>query len=567
MSADTRALLSALATVAEDDLDLQLDILEKLEARIALEPRAANVAAARAGQELPADARRTSWENWTGEVSTRSCTVRYPARVAGLRRVMQRAADEELRVKPVGAGHSSSSVARPDRGQLGLDLQRLRLPSEISTGSTLEVPGRYTLAHPPGLKVGERLVRVRAGIPIRVLNPELDHVGLALSNMGTYDGQHFFGAICTGTHGSGAALPPLADLVVALDLVTLQDGKARLVRIARPGITDVAAFNKAQRQHRMQLIESEEALQAAVVSFGTMGVVFAVTFRAVPRYGLQESLQMSTWEAQRDTLLKKATESPDERWDLVVSAYKDFGRSDDHPCLVTVRRPANTPPYSGSAKYPVRPESPGTIRSLEFVAKLDKLAGQLAFRLYKAIARSTVKNLEKRVELQPPGGFRSISYEALRLGYGDYVKATSSEIHVPIEHTVAAVELIMAEAEKARKRSAGGPFYRHTGPLGVRFVAKSQALLAMQQQDTCSIEVTFAWGTPRCDLAMRWLEKRFEEELGPVARFHWGQVNTLKRADVVRSYPKLPAFEQWRRTLDPQGHFLNAFTRQIDVLG
>ncbi len=59
-----------------------------------------------------------------------------------------------------------------------------------------------------------RLFRVQCGITVANLNAVLDKKGLALINMGAYDGQTVSGALSTGTHGSGAAYGPMASFAV-----------------------------------------------------------------------------------------------------------------------------------------------------------------------------------------------------------------------------------------------------------------------------------------------------------------------------------------------------------------
>src|SRR3989441_2694434 len=61
--------------------------------------------------------------------------------------------------------------------------------------------------------------RAEAGIRLRELNAHLDAHGLALSNMGGYDGQTVAGVISTSTHGSGIGFGPLPEQIRSLDVV------------------------------------------------------------------------------------------------------------------------------------------------------------------------------------------------------------------------------------------------------------------------------------------------------------------------------------------------------------
>ena len=59
-----------------------------------------------------------------------------------------------------------------------------------------------------------------AGTPLKVLNAELERLGLSLHNMGDIAEQTLAGAISTGTHGTGGVAAGLAAQVAGLELVT-----------------------------------------------------------------------------------------------------------------------------------------------------------------------------------------------------------------------------------------------------------------------------------------------------------------------------------------------------------
>jgi len=74
----------------------------------------------------------------------------------------------------------------------------------------------------------DRLVEVGSGTRIRAVNAFLDQNGLALTQMGGYDGQTLAGVISTSTHESGIAFPPFPDYVQSIDLI---DGLGQRRRI------------------------------------------------------------------------------------------------------------------------------------------------------------------------------------------------------------------------------------------------------------------------------------------------------------------------------------------------
>ena len=105
------------------------------------------------------------------------------------------------------------------------------------------------------------LVRVEAGIRLKQLSRELHARGLAMPNLGDIDAQSLAGALATGTHGTGTRFPNLSGQVESVELV-LADGSERTV-------------------------DGGDALLAARVSLGALGVIAAVTLRCVPAFRLR----------------------------------------------------------------------------------------------------------------------------------------------------------------------------------------------------------------------------------------------------------------------------------------
>src|SRR6266540_7259068 len=103
-------------------------------------------------------ATRASWTNWGRNQSCSPVEVRRPGTEDELVHTVKEAAESDLRVKVVGAGHSFTPIACTDG--LMLDLSNY---------------GRV-LAH----DAGEATATVEAGIPLWRLCDELDARGLAL---------------------------------------------------------------------------------------------------------------------------------------------------------------------------------------------------------------------------------------------------------------------------------------------------------------------------------------------------------------------------------------------------
>jgi L-gulonolactone oxidase len=181
------------------------------------------------------------WRNWAGNQRCRPAAVCAPATTAELSDAVRRAAEQGLRVKPVGTGHSFTSIAVTDGVQLRPDRLTGLLDADPATG----------------------LATFRAGTQLRDVPALLAPHGLAMENLGDIDVQTIAGAISTGTHGTGARYGGLATQVAALTLVQA-DGS-------------VVSCSSSERP---------ELFAAARVGLGAFGVLATVTLACRPAFVL-----------------------------------------------------------------------------------------------------------------------------------------------------------------------------------------------------------------------------------------------------------------------------------------
>ncbi|MGW8065117.1 D-arabinono-1,4-lactone oxidase [Streptomyces ziwulingensis] len=178
-----------------------------------------------------------TWRNWGGTVRARPAREVAPASVDELAAAVRGAAEDGLRVKAVGSGHSFTSIAATD-GVL--------IRPHLLTGIR-------------GIDRDAMTVTVEAGTPLRRLNLALAREGLSLTNMGDIMEQTVSGAIATGTHGTGRDSASIAAQVRGLEMVTA-DGS----------VLTCSAH------------ENGEVFAAARIGLGALGVVTAITFAVEP---------------------------------------------------------------------------------------------------------------------------------------------------------------------------------------------------------------------------------------------------------------------------------------------
>ncbi|MET9255244.1 D-arabinono-1,4-lactone oxidase [Streptomyces sp. NPDC003717] len=184
-----------------------------------------------------ASARNGTWRNWGGTVAARPAREVAPTSVEELAEAVRRAAEDGLRVKAVGTGHSFTAIAATD-GVL--------IRPQLLTGIR-------------EINRADMTVTVEAGTPLKRLNIALAREGLSLTNMGDIMEQTVSGATSTGTHGTGRESASIAAQIKGLELVTA-DGS--LLRCSEK--------------------ENPEVFAAARIGLGALGIVTAITFAVEP---------------------------------------------------------------------------------------------------------------------------------------------------------------------------------------------------------------------------------------------------------------------------------------------
>ncbi|MEU3656552.1 D-arabinono-1,4-lactone oxidase [Streptomyces sp. NPDC032161] len=179
----------------------------------------------------------SAWRNWAGNVTARPARAVTPGSAPELAEALRRASEDGLRVKPVGSGHSFTSVAATDGLLIRPDL----------------------LAGVREIDREAMTVTVGAGTTLERLNTVLAREGLSLTNMGDIMKQTVAGATSTGTHGTGRDSGSISAQIRALELVTA-DGRV------------LTCSEK----------ENADVFAVARIGLGALGVVTAITFAVEP---------------------------------------------------------------------------------------------------------------------------------------------------------------------------------------------------------------------------------------------------------------------------------------------
>ncbi|MDX6670662.1 MAG: L-gulono,4-lactone dehydrogenase [Solirubrobacteraceae bacterium] len=424
------------------------------------------------------------WRNWAGD---QHCAPFAQVRAASREDVaatVQRAAADGRTVRAVGAGHSFTDIALTNGYQLSLDPMDRVLDADRESG----------------------LVRVQGGISIRELNQRLWDLGLAMENLGDIDSQSIAGAVSTATHGTGGRLRGIAAQLSAVELVT-GDGSV------------------------VEVDESDaESLRAARVGLGALGIVTAVTLRAVPAFVLEG--------VDAPVALDDVLASLDERVEA-NDHFEFFFFPHADVALTRTNNRVDRPPAPRSRARAWREDV--LLNNHAFHAFC--LAGRVAPGRIPWLNRTLTRFAGTTVRLDR--GYEVFASPRL-------VRFTETEYAVP---RARALEALQGVRDVLASGRFAVPF-----PIECRFVAGDDAFLSTANgRDTCYVAVHMFKG-------MEWEPyfRAVEEVMdGLDGRPHWGKRH-FQTAETLRSrYPDWDRFAAVRARLDPDGRFANAYTDRV----
>ena len=192
------------------------------------------------------------FRNWAGSVAVRPRRYLEPTSEAEVAAIVRKTHARRGRVRVVGAGHSWTDAAACRDTMLRLDRMQRVLDVDYD----------------------RNVVTVEAGIRLHRLIEELQSRGLALQNVGSVTEQSIAGAIGTGTHGSGLAYGAIPTQMVGFRLVT---GTGEVLDVTRQASADL--------------------FHAASVSFGSLGIMTAISLQVEPIYDVEENSFTLPFEA------------------------------------------------------------------------------------------------------------------------------------------------------------------------------------------------------------------------------------------------------------------------------
>lgn len=434
-------------------------------------------AAATATATPPASTPRPGWTNWSGIQRCAPQTLAIPGDEAELSEVLRKAGPAGVRC--VGAGHSFTALVPTDATLVSLD--------RMSQMSNVDVQAQT--------------VTLQAGARLALLSRRLDAQGFGLRNLPDIDTQSFAGAIATGTHGTGKALPALHADVLALRLMTPNGEVLECSEQRNP-----------------------ELLAAARVSLGSLGVITQATVRVVPAFNLHRRVFLRPLQAMLDEAPALAQKHRNFEFYYLPHTGYAAGIVNDL--------------YAGSDTMQAPSADEDMLRDLrrlrDWLGWFPQLRRWVAGQLIDTDQTEEAKNRSWKL-----------------LSTQRATKFNEAECHVPQADGLACVREVIAALERRND-----VFF----PLEFRFVQADDAWLSpFHRRDSCSIAVHAAQGEPY-DYLLSQIGPIFRKYQG---RPHWGKLHDLGPAQLAALYPHWNDFLALRARLDPDGRMLNPYLRQL----
>jgi FAD/FMN-containing dehydrogenase len=191
--------------------------------------------------------------------------------------LISEARDAGKRILPIGAGWALSKINITDGWLVNTKL----------LNACYDIGEQYFDAAYPAAE-RRNVVLAQAGMQIAELNAYLE--GLegkgagrrAIKAAGVGNGQSVAGSLSGNTHGAQITFGAMPDFVVGLHIATGSGQTLWIERASKPVLNEEFAARIGA-----QLIQDDDIFNAAVVSFGTFGIIAAVAVETAPIYQLK----------------------------------------------------------------------------------------------------------------------------------------------------------------------------------------------------------------------------------------------------------------------------------------
>jgi len=547
--------------------------------------------------------------DWNGEVER-------PQTLSALASLLAKTRRSQGCLRVVGAARSLSRVSEPlDRG--GRDVQAVSL-IELSEPAPFvgSAGGWNNPPRAPAFTVAaggtDTLYRCEAGRSVRRVIDDLFSSGRSLPNHGSGSFQGIVGLIATGSHGTGASLPPLSGLVRAVtvlvpgprgdhyELIMPADERRPYDLQPTPDGKDGIPLKRGSETVPVRVVVDTAVFDATVVGLGCLGIVVSVTLQVEPkRLYLREERKLTTWKRAARTLL--ADVQSHRHFELQIVPHTGAGKvgqrnvgRGNHLCQVVTRDEVPDTQRSGGRSI------------LLALARMDAAKALIGGRIRKGLRRPDRLSGGVVKALTGTAGHTYTDYIAKTLLLELKYVGLGIELAVPLHRAVDAANEILRIArrhdrlaQRANSEEALLSAWRETPPftavVTMRFAKADKAMLSMAREDPqgnpagvwCIFEIGML-GAPALERQLRQgelgdrelhrlyraydagrrgffarLQDKLETDFG--ARAHWGLVNATTGVSALQRWGD--GWVAWKKRFDEVNHGGLFDSRYTDQLG
>ncbi len=440
--------------------------------------------------------------------------------VTALQGIIGDAAQDNMRLRAIGGGWSLSPVVATN-GRL---VNTRPLNWFFPLGAQSIVP-EYAGDR-------KRLLFLQCGVSVQEANDHFFQRGMALRTSGASNGQTIAGAVATGTHGSAFSFGAMQDSVLGIHLVVSPTRVIWLERASHPVVTDGFLARLGAEP-----VRDDALFNAALVSFGSFGLIHGLLVEAEPAYKLAAACRIMPFDAAlrhaMDTLEFDALPLPHPGETPYHFAVMINPHNRAAGAYVTTMYRQSCPDGYQPAPTPAGGLGPGD----DLLAAVGAVANFVPGTA--AVAVNALVNQVYPAPFDRTGIPGEVFCTTFTQG-----KGMSTEIGVPLEYTTRALDILLGLPEANE----------YPGLIAMRYVKGSRATLAFTRYPiTCTIELpgVFSNGTER-------YYRRVWEELERAEipfTLHWGQMGNYSPGHVRNMYGDA-AVDSWirarERLLEPR---------------
>jgi FAD/FMN-containing dehydrogenase len=484
------------------------------------------------------------WKNTIGTFQSKPEKYFIPADHQEIVKIVLEAEEKGKKVRAVGSGHSFSSAAVIEDGNYIIDMSRLSRVARVNG--------------PPHRNDEGPLVQVEAGITIRNLNNQLDKLGYSILIMGGIDHQTISGAISTGTHGTGLAVPAIHGMVRAIQLVTA--GGKMLQLEPKDGISDPGQDKNGD----FTIVRDENKFNAALVSLGAMGVIYAYILKVERKYWLNETKTLMLWSDVKPMLQDRSLLRHARGLIVQINPYTGLNREDpdDHTTLIISHRIRLKEP---NVKWTSRMRNlmSGIAGNIPFIRWVvyKILLNRIAYNLIK-LPKTIEKGLTSQEDKSYVRTAHKVYYQAV-----EYIKERAYDCEFAFDLKddtyLDVVEAMIKNAKELRQQDP--PIYLNA-PINLRFVQRSGALITPEyQRDVCYVDAAMFSGSKN-EKEVLDSSSNLMFELGGIP--HWGKYNQIlleKKDQLHRLHPGLSIWKKVVKEFNPNGTFTSKLMKDLGL--